>query len=104
MMKRRRCRITGKPQNKWQQIEEQRWAEVGKELVSLIKTFGMKEMLDEWKWYYCSRSKKMGPVFVSILLTCVFLLVGKVFFNDSVEYVFCALSWYSSPSIPIIRR
>ncbi|KAL6085778.1 hypothetical protein STEG23_004185 [Scotinomys teguina] len=37
------------------------------------------------------RSRKMGPVFVSILLTCVFLLVGKFFFNDFVEYVFCAL-------------
>ncbi|KAL6069993.1 hypothetical protein STEG23_001502, partial [Scotinomys teguina] len=36
------------------------------------------------------RSRKMGPVFVSILLTCVFLLVGKIFFNDFVEYVFCA--------------
>ncbi|KAL6081738.1 hypothetical protein STEG23_016820 [Scotinomys teguina] len=34
--------------------------------------------------------RKMGPVFVSILLTCVFLLVGKIFFNDFVEYVFCA--------------
>ncbi|KAL6089786.1 hypothetical protein STEG23_010801 [Scotinomys teguina] len=32
----------------------------------------------------------MGPVFVSILLTCVFLLVGKIFFNDFVKYVFCA--------------
>ncbi|KAL6080706.1 hypothetical protein STEG23_008850 [Scotinomys teguina] len=32
----------------------------------------------------------MGPVYVSILLTCVFLLVGKIFFNDFVEYVFCA--------------
>ncbi|KAL6074148.1 hypothetical protein STEG23_025631 [Scotinomys teguina] len=32
----------------------------------------------------------MGPVFVSILLTCVFLLVGKIFFNDFVGYVFCA--------------
>ncbi|KAL6064118.1 hypothetical protein STEG23_001731 [Scotinomys teguina] len=47
----------------WRQIEEQRWAEVG---------------------------RKMGPVFVSILLTCVFLLVWKFFFNDFVEYVFCA--------------
>ncbi|KAL6084567.1 hypothetical protein STEG23_018290 [Scotinomys teguina] len=35
-------------------------------------------------------SRKMGPVFVSILLTCVFLLVGKIFFNDFVKYVFCA--------------
>ncbi|KAL6031503.1 hypothetical protein STEG23_027942 [Scotinomys teguina] len=32
----------------------------------------------------------MCPVFVPILLTCVFLLVGKIFFNDFVEYVFCA--------------
>ncbi|KAL6079860.1 hypothetical protein STEG23_008706, partial [Scotinomys teguina] len=35
------------------------------------------------------RSRKMGPVFVSILLTCVFLLVGKIFFSDFVGYVFC---------------
>ncbi|KAL6088813.1 hypothetical protein STEG23_014078 [Scotinomys teguina] len=34
--------------------------------------------------------RKMGPVFVSILLTCVFLLVGKIFFSDFVKYVFCA--------------
>ncbi|KAL6061213.1 hypothetical protein STEG23_014646 [Scotinomys teguina] len=34
--------------------------------------------------------QKDGPCFVSILLTCVFLLVGKIFFNDFVEYVFCA--------------
>ncbi|KAL6055386.1 hypothetical protein STEG23_016966 [Scotinomys teguina] len=33
--------------------------------------------------------RKMDPVFVSILLTCVFLLVGKIFFNDFVNYVFC---------------
>ncbi|KAL6089702.1 hypothetical protein STEG23_029694 [Scotinomys teguina] len=36
------------------------------------------------------RSRKMGPVFVSIVLTRVFLLVGKIFFNDFVKYVFCA--------------
>ncbi|KAL6033547.1 hypothetical protein STEG23_027421, partial [Scotinomys teguina] len=35
-------------------------------------------------------TRKMGPVFISILLTCVFLLVGKIFFHDFVEYVFCA--------------
>ncbi|KAL6043138.1 hypothetical protein STEG23_019319, partial [Scotinomys teguina] len=34
--------------------------------------------------------RKMGPVYLSILLTCVFLLVVKIFFNDFVEYVFCA--------------
>ncbi|KAL6085149.1 hypothetical protein STEG23_008145 [Scotinomys teguina] len=39
--------------------------------------------------------RKMGPIFISILLTCIFLLVvpclvGKIFFNDFVEYVFCA--------------
>ncbi|KAL6080215.1 hypothetical protein STEG23_010336 [Scotinomys teguina] len=46
----------------------------------------------------------MGPVFVSILLTCVFLLVGKIFFNDFVEYVFCAFELVFSFFIPIIRR
>ncbi|KAL6065812.1 hypothetical protein STEG23_019517, partial [Scotinomys teguina] len=39
------------------------------------------------------RSRKMGPVFVSILLTCVFLLVGKIFFNDFVEYAFYAFDF-----------
>ncbi|KAL6039421.1 hypothetical protein STEG23_012995, partial [Scotinomys teguina] len=34
--------------------------------------------------------RMMGPVFVSILLTCVFLLFEKIFFNDFVEYVFYA--------------
>ncbi|KAL6031120.1 hypothetical protein STEG23_024736 [Scotinomys teguina] len=37
-----------------------------------------------------SYRRKMGPVFISILLTCVFLWVGKIFFNDFVKYVFCA--------------
>ncbi|KAL6084402.1 hypothetical protein STEG23_025190 [Scotinomys teguina] len=36
------------------------------------------------------RSSKVGPVFISFLLTCIFLLVGKIFFNDFVKYVFCA--------------
>ncbi|KAL6088893.1 hypothetical protein STEG23_001846 [Scotinomys teguina] len=35
-------------------------------------------------------NRKMGPVFLSILLTRVFLLVGKIFFNDLVDVVFCA--------------
>ncbi|KAL6084601.1 hypothetical protein STEG23_013623 [Scotinomys teguina] len=37
----------------------------------------------------------MGPVFVPILLTCIFLLVGKIFFNDFVEYVSCAFELVS---------
>ncbi|KAL6030252.1 hypothetical protein STEG23_005821 [Scotinomys teguina] len=36
------------------------------------------------------RSRKMGPAFASIPLTCVFLLVGKIFFNDFVKCIFCA--------------
>ncbi|KAL6047611.1 hypothetical protein STEG23_000277, partial [Scotinomys teguina] len=36
------------------------------------------------------RRRKMGPVFISILLIYVFLLVGKLFFNDFVKHVFCA--------------
>ncbi|KAL6053892.1 hypothetical protein STEG23_003719, partial [Scotinomys teguina] len=51
------------------------------------------------------RSRKMGPVFVSILLTCVFLLVGKFSSMILLNMFSVPLSWYSSASsIPIIRR
>ncbi|KAL6082466.1 hypothetical protein STEG23_037026 [Scotinomys teguina] len=49
----------------------------------------MWSILEKVPWVL-RRSRKMGTVFVSILLTCVFLLVGKIFFNDFVKYVFCA--------------
>ncbi|KAL6079231.1 hypothetical protein STEG23_026488, partial [Scotinomys teguina] len=42
------------------------------------------------KRVHLAKCRKMGSVFISILLTCVFLLVGKFFFSDFVEYVFCA--------------
>ncbi|KAL6085878.1 hypothetical protein STEG23_033769 [Scotinomys teguina] len=49
----------------------------------------MWSILEKVPWG-AEKKQKDGPVFVSILLTCVFLLVGKIFFNDFVEYVFCA--------------
>ncbi|KAL6091219.1 hypothetical protein STEG23_029272 [Scotinomys teguina] len=49
----------------------------------------MWSILEKVPWD-AQKKQKDGPVFISILLTCVFLLVGKFFFNDFVEYVFCA--------------
>ncbi|KAL6088969.1 hypothetical protein STEG23_021126, partial [Scotinomys teguina] len=63
----------------------------------------MWSILEKVPWG-AEKKQKDGPIFrIHSVNLCLFI-VGKIFFNDFVEYVSVPLSWYSSPSsIPIIR-